>query len=111
MEINEIFAQNLRSIMEEKRYRQIDIANGIGVSKQIVSAWASGQYMPRMKMLDKLCTFLGCNRSDLLEEKREPDVTAPDSQTEMIFKLINRLSDEQKAKAFDFLLSMIADNQ
>ena len=111
MEINEIFSQNLRAVMDEKRYRQIDIANGIDVSKQIVSAWMNGTRMPRMRMLDKLCAFLGCNRSDLLEEKREPGVSAPDSQTEMIFKLINRLTPEQKSQAFDYLLSMISNSQ
>lgn len=52
MEINEIFSENLKRIMEEKRYRNIDIVNGMGVSKQIVSAWTNGTRTPRMKMLD-----------------------------------------------------------
>ena len=68
MDITEVFSANLRRIMQEKRYRAVDIVNGMGVSKQIVSSWVNGQRVPRMRMLDSLCEFLNVRRSDLLEE-------------------------------------------
>jgi len=68
MDITEVFSANLRRVMQEKRYRAVDIVNGMGVSKQIVSSWVNGYRVPRMRMLDDLCTFLDVRRSDLLEE-------------------------------------------
>jgi transcriptional regulator with XRE-family HTH domain len=112
MEINEIFSRNLRRIMDEKRYRAVDLVEGLGVSKQIVSAWMNGHRVPRIKMIDRIGAFLGCSREDLLGDKeKEPVSVNTDPQTEMIVKLISRLTPEEKSLAFDYLLSLIQGNQ
>lgn len=77
MEINEIFSRNLRRIMDEKRYRAVDLVEGLGVSKQIVSAWMNGHRVPRIRMIDRIAAFLGCSREDLLgqSESNTPQLT------------------------------------
>ena len=67
-----IFANNLRRLLEEKGKKSVDLAKAIGVSKQTVSEWINGGRFPRMDKVDKMCIYLNCTRSDLMEEKKEP---------------------------------------
>ena len=64
-----IFAKNLTNIMTEKSIKQIDIVNRLHVAKGTVSAWCSGQNIPRTDALSELLQFLGVELSDLLLEK------------------------------------------
>lgn len=68
--IKKAFSENLSHLMSKYSIQSVDLAKLAGVSQQTVSAWVNGHKLPRMKMLDKLCTILHCNRSDLLDEKQ-----------------------------------------
>lgn len=64
-----IFAKNLNRIMNEKSVKQIDIVNRLHVAKGTVSAWCSGQNIPRTDALAGLVELLGVKLSDLMLEK------------------------------------------
>ena len=66
--VNKIFSYNLKRCMEFYCIQNVDLAKRLDVSVQTVSAWTNGHKIPRMKMLDKICTVLHCNRSELLDE-------------------------------------------
>lgn len=66
--LNTIFSENLKRCMQYYQIRNVDLSNRLNVSVQTVSAWTNGNKMPRMKMLDKICEVLHCNRSELLDE-------------------------------------------
>ena len=53
-----IFAASLRRLMEAHSERQVDIARLLGVSKSTVSAYLSGEQMPRMDKLEALALHL-----------------------------------------------------
>lgn len=107
---NNVFATNLRRLLKENGKKSVDLVNYLGVSKAVVSEWLNAKKLPRMDKVDRMCVFFNCNRSDLIA-KKEPDAATSDPQSEMILKLIARLSPEQKTQAFDFLLSLIANSQ
>lgn len=67
-----LFAKNLKRVMLEREKSQADIANGIGVSQPTVSSWMTAKKVPRMETIDRLCVFLHCRRSDLMEENNRP---------------------------------------
>ena len=62
-----IFAANLRRLMDEHRCRQVDIARLLNVSKSTVSAYCSGEQMPRMDKLELLSRHFSVSRSSLIE--------------------------------------------
>ncbi len=80
---NKIVASNLRRLMYERGVTQIDMARALGFTKQSVSHWMNGEHLPRMNKMDKICEYLGCKRSDLMEvdktRKTEP-MTAEQAQ-------------------------------
>lgn len=64
----DIFAANLLRLMKENREKQVDIARLLGVSKSTVSAYCSGNQMPRMDKIEQLARHYGVPRSALIEE-------------------------------------------
>lgn len=48
---------HLKALRTEMRFRQIDIANGLGVSRQTVRNWERGKAYPHMLQLNQLRNF------------------------------------------------------
>lgn len=63
-----IFAANLRRLMDEQGERQVDIARLLSVSKSTVSAYLSGEQMPRMDKLEMLSRHYSVPRAALIED-------------------------------------------
>ena len=59
------FSRNLKKIMYEKQFLQVDVARLLGVTKQAVSGWCSGVSLPRGAMMGDLAKLLGVSVDDL----------------------------------------------
>ena len=68
-----IFSRNLNDLLETQGKTQLEVANAIGVSPQSFNTWTQGKILPRMGKIQLLADYFGINKSDLLEEKTEPD--------------------------------------
>ena len=68
-----IFAKKLNKYMEISNKKQADIINDLGINKSAISTWINGTRMPRMDKVQALADYFGINKSDLLEEKPEPE--------------------------------------
>lgn len=64
-----IFAKNLNRILSSQGVRQYELAKYLNVSISAVSAWCSGDKMPRMDKIEKIAYFFGIPKSELLEDK------------------------------------------
>lgn len=69
---NQIFAANLRKLLEDTGTTQRDIARLLDVSSSTVSNWCTGQKVPRMGKIELLAEHFGILKSDLIEEKERP---------------------------------------
>ena len=61
----DIFADNLRDMLEEVGISQQELANEIGVSKGTISKYLSKQAMPSLKNFMNICYALDCDPQDL----------------------------------------------
>lgn len=67
MEWMDIFASNLRSLMDEERMSQNELAKKTGISKGTISRYLSAQCMPSVNALVNIAhVFKGCEITDLL---------------------------------------------
>ena len=67
MEWMDIFAGNLRSLMNEERISQNELARKTGISKGTISRYLSAQCMPSVNALVNIAhVFKGCEITDLL---------------------------------------------
>ena len=78
MTTKELFAENLRNMLLMKGKRQTELAKYTGATTATVSYWCNGEAMPRAKMLDKICLFLGCSVDDLLTDHSKPTDCTPE---------------------------------
>lgn len=53
------FGERLRKIAEEKCITQVQIAEGLGIRQQSVSAWFTDQQKPHKTRIQKLSQILG----------------------------------------------------
>ena len=66
---NSSFAQNLKFYLKQANMTQADLAEYMNVSTASISNWCTGNKIPRMDKIDKLCELFHINRSDLIEDK------------------------------------------
>ena len=64
-----IFAENLKRLLKLNHEKQIDLVHLLGVSKATVSAYCSGDQMPRMDKIESLARHFGVPRAALLGDE------------------------------------------
>lgn len=67
--INDIFKENLNYYMQVKGKTQKELAKYLNISTAMANYYIAGKNTPRMDKVDKICRFLGIERSDLLEQR------------------------------------------
>lgn len=67
-ETNAMICGKIRKLIEEKGMTHQEIADAIGVSRQTISNWVSGNKTPRMDKFDKICEVLGVERGAILSD-------------------------------------------
>lgn len=90
-----IFAKNLRDWMYVRDVSQRELADKLGVSPTIVSAWCRGEKSPRMTKVDMICQVLNISRSELMLDKNE--APAPTDEDIALAQQIARLDSYRRA--------------
>lgn len=72
---NEIFGKNLKRVMYDRNITQAQMSKELDIPKTTISSWMNGKRAPKMDMFDRICTYLNCRRSDLMEEKASDTIT------------------------------------
>ena len=71
----QIFAKNLKRLMDISGKNQMDLMNDLNLSSSTVSSWCTGQKFPRMGKIQMLADYFNVMKSDLIEDKSEPPET------------------------------------
>ena len=66
IELMDIFAGNLESMIREVGISQRELANESGVYESTISRYLSSQRLPTIKTLVNLCYVLDCELDDLI---------------------------------------------
>lgn len=71
------FAENLTALRKQAGYTQETLAEALGVSRQAVGKWESGQGLPEAATLLDLADLLGCSLDQLMRQPLEEGAAAP----------------------------------
>lgn len=82
-----MFGDNLKQLRKSKNISQEELAEKLGVSRQSISKWETGENYPSMQNIMCLCTIFKCQINELVHED---------------FVDINYLDDEIKMNAIKF---------
>ena len=62
------FGDNLRNLRKSKKISQEELSEKVGVSRQSVSKWETGEAYPEMNNILQLCKIFHCNINDLVND-------------------------------------------
>ena len=65
--MNSNFANNLKKLRKDNNLSQEELALELGVSRQSVSKWESGQTYPEMDKVLQLCKMFNVNIDDIID--------------------------------------------
>ena len=63
------FGENLKKLRKLKKISQEELAERVGVSRQSVSKWETGDAYPEMNNILELCKIFKCNIGELVNDK------------------------------------------
>ena len=66
IEFIDIFADNLRSLMEEVGITQAELADESGLTRATINRYLKKQRMPDLRSLINICYILECEVTDLI---------------------------------------------
>lgn len=99
------FGSNLKELRKVKKLSQEELAERVGVSRQSVSKWETGDAYPEMNNILILCKIFNCKINDLLNNNLE-DFESFDEEVKM--NVVKFEKDKQnKMKTLTKILSLI----
>lgn len=99
------FGDNLKKIRKSKSISQEDLAEKVGVSRQSVSKWETGEAYPEMNNILELCKIFKCSIGDLVNDNMV-DLDSLDEEVKM--SIVKFKKEKQKQmKGISRILSLI----
>lgn len=112
------FGENMKALRTQKKLSQEKLAEQLGISRQSISKWETGEAYPEMKHLLKLCDLFNC-RIDTLVHDHINDVDSLDKDIQRhaiklsidkqkrIQKLCSFICDGAKPLKYFFLIALV----
>ena len=100
------FGDNLKRVRKMRKISQEDLADKLGISRQSVSKWETGENYPSMTNIMCLCTIFKCNINELVHEDMT-DINSLDEEIKMsVVKL--KKQKQKKVKVLSKIIAIIA---
>ena len=71
LENKKVMSQNILRYMKIKEKSRHEVCKELGLSYSTFSEWVSAKKYPRIDKIELLANYFGCEKSDLIEEKKE----------------------------------------
>ena len=84
-----IMAQNIRRYMEKKGVTNQQICDALGFKYTTFMDWIKGVTYPRIGKVEAMANYFGCEKSDLIEDKKENPTVKDDGLSEEMLELID----------------------
>lgn len=101
------FGDNLKQIRKSKNISQEDLAEKLGVSRQSVSKWETGENYPSMFNIMCLCDIFNCKINNLVHESMS-DINSLDEEIKMSVVKFKE-NEQKKMKGFTKVLYIISN--
>lgn len=99
----QIFAENLSNLLDLNNISQRDIAKILSVSSSTVSNWCTGQKIPRMDKIERIASYFGVTKSDLIEKKpATQEGSELNDEAANLFSIFTELSEEDQRELLTY---------
>lgn len=108
-----IMAENIKRHMESKGVTNQQLCDALGFKYTTFMDWIKGVTYPRIGKVEAMANYFGCEKSDLIEDKKEKSITddglsdnkrlliefaksVPDDKAALILKVIRSIVEDDK---------------
>lgn len=107
--VKETFPKRLKILREKIGISQGDFAKALGVSRSTISYYETGERLPDIEMLDRICETTGCSANFLLGKSQGmvdefADIGEVTGLSDKSIKILDRLSAEGLESTVNFLI-------
>lgn len=101
---------NIKALRIQHGMSQDEFGKIVGLTGKAVSTWENGIKEPRLGTIQKIADYFHISKSEIIEGtiKKEKPAAASD---ELIMKLYNKLTDENKKKILELARLYAADQE
>ena len=100
------FGDNLKRVRKMRKISQEDLADKLGISRQSVSKWETGENYPSMTNIMCLCIIFKCNINELVHEDMT-DINSLDEEIKMSLVKLKKQK-QKKVKVLSKIIAIIA---
>lgn len=107
-----IMAQNIKRYMEKKGVTNQQVCDALDFKYTTFMDWVKGVTYPRIGKVEAMAQYFGCEKSDLIEKKKEPTETdGLTANKRALMAFAQSLSEEQAVLALRVLKSIVEDEK
>ena len=95
LENKKVMSQNILRYMKIKDKSRHDVCKELGLSYSTFSEWVSAKKYPRIDKIELLANYFGCEKSDLIEEKKEQSTSELSIIKKEFIQKVEKMTDAQ----------------
>jgi transcriptional regulator with XRE-family HTH domain len=88
-ENKQIMAQNIKRFMDRKGVTNQQVCDALGFKYTTFMDWIKGVTYPRIGKVEAMAQYFGCEKSDLIEDKKEKPTVQDDGLSKEMLELID----------------------
>ena len=90
-ENKQIMARNIKKYMEQKGVTNQQLCDDLGFKYTTFMDWIKAVTYPRIGKVEAMANYFGCEKSDLIEDKKEKPAVQDDGLSDDMVELINHI--------------------
>lgn len=106
MDNKDVFATNLKRLMQVKGKTRNDISNALGISYFTITDWVKGKKYPRMDKVELLANYFDIQKSELIEDQKNkpsPIELQLNEGEQKLIELFRQIPEEKKELALEMI--------
>ena len=105
-----IMAKNIQRYMDQRGISRQQLCDALDIKYTTLRDWLKGITYPRIGKVEAMANYFGCEKSDLIEDKKEKPTDENDGLSEnqkVLIEFAKSLSEDQAALALRLLKSLV----
>lgn len=90
-ENKQIMAKNIQRYMDQRGISRQQLCDALDIKYTTLRDWLKGITYPRIGKVEAMANYFGCEKSDLIEDKKENPTVNDDGLSEAKRKLIEKI--------------------
>lgn len=107
-----IMARNIQRYMDQRGITRQQLCDALDIKYTTLRDWLKGITYPRIGKVEAMANYFGCEKSDLIEEKKEKS-TENDGLTEnqrILMEFVKSVPEEKAAKVLRLMQAILEDD-